>query len=301
MPRKSRLTRELTGGSDPLIPVRGDRVAELIRVRGLSRRAVAAACGTREQNLAPIVTAKQRRCRRSLLAALTRVLRPPRGLKYLTGELDLLDGETSTVVFDSLGRPRFGDTASIPGYELALYDLLAATRRTLKRDHGVGKRAGAALPIDENPRDVFSALVSLESWQAYVFGDNAENPPPLSESDEVEFAKHMAGALHILLKPWFNGERSIRALTRTTGRVAKRIPGGDGDLIDVPETATDDYWLWDRLRAVGEEIRRWPARGERRLARLELAAEAEHAPGLQHSLARKPDRTSAKTSSRSTG
>jgi hypothetical protein len=34
--------------------------------------------------------------------------------------------------------------------------------------------------------------------------------------------------------------------------------------------------------------------------RLELAA-AERSPGLQHSLARKPGRTSAKTSSRSTG
>jgi hypothetical protein len=308
---------------DPLVPVRGDRVSALIDARGLSRRRVAAACGTKEQNLAPIVKGKQQRCRASLLRALTRVLRPPGGAKYLTGEADLLPGEGSAAGFDSLGRFHVQKSSDVPAYELALHDLVAATRRALKREYAARVRAGEGLPIGgaarypvrekveggeleswpvgpTDPREVYAPLLSLENWRAFIFGDSDSAPVSLSETEEIEFARLMAGAMRVLLQPWFDGDQTIRGMSRATERVAKHIyiqpVTGDATTIDeerlaasagpsdqpeagdarsssglvaIPETVTDDYWLWDLLRAVGEEVQRWPARGTRLIARLD--------------------------------
>jgi transcriptional regulator with XRE-family HTH domain len=296
MPRKARVTRDLTGDSDRLVQVRGDRVGELIRARGLSRRKVAAACGTKEQNLAPIVKGEQSRCRASLLKKLARVLRPPGGMKYLTGERDLLSGADAPAAFDVLGRLHVQSSPDVPAYELALYDLVSATRRAVKREYTEGSRVQAGLPIEGaprfpsrevidgvervsravgpiDPREVFAPLISLENWRAFAFGDRKDDGglQELDEKDEIEFARCMAGAIRVLMKPWFAGRRTLRRETRATGRVARltRIGPSEDELIEIPETIADDYWFWNLLNSVGEEIKRWPAHGERILSRLE--------------------------------
>jgi hypothetical protein len=127
-----------------------------------------------------------------------------------------------------------------------LHDVVAATRRALKREHAAGVRAGEGLPLDGapryprreqvegrdveswpigpiDPREVFAPLLSLENWRAFIFGDSDSTPVSSGEEEEVEFARLMAGAFRVLLQPWFDGDRTIRGMSRATGRVAKHI------------------------------------------------------------------------------
>lgn len=251
MPRKSavqrshRLRRE-----NPLVPIRGDRVKAALHWKGLTNRAAARAlskAGVRisAQALDDITGEKRKRCRRSVRATLASICGRPITAAYLGGERNLVlptlpstptgKGEPSVPVLgltdeptDMLGtiHPALGGTAPIanveadpplpPEYELEAYQLSADIEGALRRD-GVPS---------EDMFDVLTAtryLLSLAFWRRWA-NEMGELESTRQEghldpervkvvvADAASFARTLAQAVRLVLRPWLEGRVGIRSL-----------------------------------------------------------------------------------------
>lgn len=185
------------GKSDPLVPVVGERVRALLDGIELSNRQAARKVGVPAQTLDYLTSTppKQRRARRSLVAALARlsedVGRAPVPGAWLTGEaLALISGSD---------RPA--------GYELQLHWTIQELILPMTRG------ARHLRPKDQkNATATMVGLASPDDWRRWLL-TGAE---PLSTADSERAATHLAEAFRLILAP-------LRAGTARLNRRAIKV------------------------------------------------------------------------------
>jgi len=213
--------------ADPLVPISGGRVRALLREAKLSERAAVRALRRRgillgQGTLDHILQGRQSRCRASLRDGLASHLGVPVPPEWLGGQTDDVlwgaarDGrdlnlrpERSTPLGRASQRARehYGvpvtpgidvGASGPPLYELVAYRLFQDVDIALQRSPGG----------EFDQLRTVRRLLSLTWWRRWVLPDKAGG---IIEPEEMaQFAAAIGHALRVLLRPWLEGDSSIR-------------------------------------------------------------------------------------------
>ena len=225
--------------ADPLVPIRGDRVAAALRWKELTVNSLATALGDNAQTLDLIVAGKTRRSRRSRRDRVAAHLGCPS--EWLGGETELEGVVPQALLAGGTGRPgivdeggfMFSVTAaegatggSSAAYHLACWDvsnqIIAAWERDIREGVAEASQAKESLESPEWPewgrvRQAVKWLLSGINWRRSLLRrPTMEELGPLSPEEISErllmaedFAVSQAKAFLAVLAPWLEGLRPV--------------------------------------------------------------------------------------------
>lgn len=220
MPTKAARTKAKVR-NDPLVPIVGPRVDAALRWRGKSQEDAADAAGVSRQAISLIASGKTNKCRKSVRSAIAKLCGRPITARYLGGERDLVlppltampSGRNADEIMpiDSAGFAadwaHATEVDTTPRYELEGYALgrMLATAPDLFRAHG---------PEWPHPNVENAArwMVSLPLWREFLFEEQRVHAVNAASHREEasEFARHIAAAMAILLRPWIESGAPLR-------------------------------------------------------------------------------------------
>jgi transcriptional regulator with XRE-family HTH domain len=212
MPSKRDLIKAQRRG-DPLVPIVGVRVKAALEYAGVSQQAVAARANVTRQAIGDIVAGKREKCRQSLRRVIAELCGRPITISYLAGKKELAlpsvlwppSGPRPDLVLpDEVHQHRPGD---LPPFAQLTSSTLGADIEAMP---GQEWSIGNHVPI---PRvgNAIRWLLDLAFWREFVMSGQARADSGIAfQQDADEFAKHMAAAIRVLLRPALERRSRLR-------------------------------------------------------------------------------------------
>jgi transcriptional regulator with XRE-family HTH domain len=189
-----RAVRDLEHRDDPLCPIRGDRVRAALNRSGWSVSELARKVGAKQPGIDLIVRGKTKRCRRSLLRRIAKVL---------GASVSVLDGSPDGTPWPSV----FDDLHATP---IAFRVFFRAVQRSAWRDKMSVYSNGFPPGLEE--------LVDPAYWRRQLLSARPKELQKILALEDLSLVEQdrlgamMADVMLLALKPWFEGRATLKTL-----------------------------------------------------------------------------------------